>query len=144
MCVLFPDLHYRRYKNNVGFVKQEYLRSASSGYVHLSLNKSDKGLNELDERLLTFVAGLGAWCGGLGLGGGEDAAGRRRRRAPAEVAGKAREKSAQLRAELLFEPLFVPRKDGGIFETPNSLRDQHVETVLHGEHQQRLQSLDLL
>lgn len=45
--------------------------------------------------------------------------------------------SHQFRAQLLFEPLFVSRYDGGIFETPNSLRDQHVETVLHGEHQQR-------
>ncbi len=61
---------------------------------NLSLYKSDKGLNELDERLLTFMACLGARCGWFGLGGGEDAAGRRRWRAPAEVAGQAREKSA--------------------------------------------------
>lgn len=47
------------------------------------------------------------------------------------------ETSHQFRAKLLFEPLFVSREDGGIFETPHSLRDQHVETVLHGEHQQR-------
>lgn len=44
--------------------------------------------------------------------------------------------SHQLRAELLFEPLFVSREDGGIFQTPNSLRDEDVETVFHGEHQQ--------
>lgn len=44
--------------------------------------------------------------------------------------------SHQFRAELLFEPLFVSREDGGIFETSNSLRDEDVETVLHGEHQQ--------
>lgn len=43
----------------------------------------------------------------------------------------------QLRAELLLEPLLVSGDDGGIFEISNSLRDEHVETVLHGEHQQR-------
>lgn len=59
------------------------------GNLHLSLHKSDESLNELDERLLTFMACLGAWCGWFGLGGGEDTAGRRRWRAPAEVAGKA-------------------------------------------------------
>lgn len=107
---------------------------SSAGNVNLSLHKSDKCLNELDEWLLTFVASLGSWCGWFGLGGGEDAAGWRRWWAPAEVAWQAREKSAQLWAELLFEPLFVSREDGGVFETPNSLRDQHVETVLHGEH----------
>lgn len=54
------------------------LRSVSfAGNVHLSLHKSDKGLNKLDERFLTFMASLGAWCGWFGLGGGEDAAGRR-------------------------------------------------------------------
>lgn len=55
---------------------------------------------------------------------------------------KAREKeelrvSHQFRAELLFEPLFVSRKDRGIFETSNSLGGEDIETVLHGEHQQR-------
>lgn len=43
--------------------------------------------------------------------------------------------SHQFRAELLFESLLVPGEDGGVFETSNSLRDQHVETVFHGEHQ---------
>lgn len=60
----------------------------------LSLHESDESLNELDERLLTFVARLGARRGWFGLGGGEDAAGRRRWRAPAEVARQAREESA--------------------------------------------------
>lgn len=45
-------------------------------------------------------------------------------------------RSHQFRAELLFEPLFVTRKDGWIFETADGLRDQDVEAVLHGEHQQ--------
>ena len=45
--------------------------------------------------------------------------------------------SHQFGAELLFEPLFVSREDGGIFETSHSLRDEDIETVLHGEHQQR-------
>lgn len=45
--------------------------------------------------------------------------------------------SHQFRAELLFQPLFVSGEDRGIFETANSLRDEDVETVLHGEHQQR-------
>lgn len=44
--------------------------------------------------------------------------------------------SHQFRAELLFEPLFISREDGWIFETANSLRDENVEAVLHGEHQQ--------
>lgn len=44
-----------------------------AGNEHLSLYKSNKGLNELDERLLTFMACLRAWCGWFGLGGGEDA-----------------------------------------------------------------------
>lgn len=47
------------------------------------------------------------------------------------------ESTHQLGAELLFEPLLVAGQDGGIFETPDGLRDQHVEAVLHGEHQQR-------
>lgn len=42
----------------------------------------------------------------------------------------------QLGAELLFEPLLVAGQDGGVFETPDGLRDEHVEAVLHGEHQQ--------
>ena len=61
---------------------------------HLSLHKPDKGLNELDDGLLAFVAHLGAGCGWLGLSRGEDAAGWRRRRAPPEVSGQAGEKSA--------------------------------------------------
>lgn len=40
----------------------------------LSLHKSDKSMNKLDERLLTFMASLGAWCGGFRLRAGEDAA----------------------------------------------------------------------
>lgn len=44
--------------------------------------------------------------------------------------------SHQFRAELLFEPLFVTRKDGWIFETTDGLREQDVEAVFHGEHQQ--------
>ena len=66
---------------------------------HLPLHQSDEGLNELDERLLTFLARLGARRGGFGLGGGEDAAGRRRRRTSAEVPGKAREESALVERE---------------------------------------------
>lgn len=42
----------------------------------------------------------------------------------------------QFRAELLFESLLVSGYDGRVFEVPNSLRDEHVETVLHGKHQQ--------
>lgn len=110
----------------------------------LSLHESDKGLNQLDEGLLALVAPLGARGGRFGLGGGEDAAGRRRRRPSAEMSGQTGQERAQFRAELLFEPLFVSGQDGGIFETADGLRDQHVEAVLHGEDQQRLQSLDLL
>lgn len=105
-------------------------------FLHLSLHKSDKGLDELYERLLTFVASLGARCGGFGLGGGEDSAGWRRWRAPAEVSGQAGEKSAQFRAELLFEPLLVSRKEGRVFEAASSLRDEDIEAVLHRKHQQ--------
>lgn len=114
------------------------------GYPHLSLHKSDEGLNKLDEWLLTLMTRLGARRRWFGLGGGEDGAGRRWWRAPPEMAGEAWEKSAQFWAELLLEPLFVSREDGRIFEAPNSLRDQHVETVLHCEHQEWLQCLDLL
>ncbi|KAG7241200.1 hypothetical protein INR49_025943 [Caranx melampygus] len=53
-----------------------------------------RGLDELNERLLTFVTCLGAWCGWFGLGGGKDAAGWRRWRTSAEVTGQAGEKSA--------------------------------------------------
>lgn len=48
-----------------------------SGYPHLSLHKSDEGLNKLDERLLTLMARLGARRRWFRLGGGEDGTGRR-------------------------------------------------------------------
>lgn len=44
---------------------------------HSSLHNPDKGLNELNEGLLALVAHLGARGRGLGLAGGQDAAGRR-------------------------------------------------------------------
>lgn len=53
------------------------------------------------------------------------------------LGGSGRESTHQLGAELLFEPLLVAGQDGGIFQTSDGLRDQHVEAVLHGEHQQR-------
>lgn len=62
--------------------------------MRLSLYKSNKGLDELNEWLLPFVAPLRTWSGGFGLGGGKDAASWGRWRAPAEVAGQARQKSA--------------------------------------------------
>lgn len=77
---------------------------------NLSLHDPDKGLNELNERLLAFVAHLGAWRGWFGLGGGEDAASRRRRRAPAEVARQAREKGAleaEKRGQLLVTTVIM-------------------------------------
>lgn len=48
-----------------------------------------------------------------------------------------RRSTHQLRAQLLFEPLSVSGDDGRIFEAADGLRDQHVEAVLHREHQQR-------
>lgn len=63
-------------------------------WILLSLYESDKRLNELNERLLTFGAALGARCGWFGLRAGEDAAGRRRRGAAAEVAGKTGQEGA--------------------------------------------------
>lgn len=51
--------------------------------------------------------------------------------------GSGRESTHQLGAELLFEPLLVAGQDGGVLQTSDGLRDQHVEAVLHGEHQQR-------
>lgn len=48
----------------------------------------------------------------------------------------------QLWAELLFESLFVSGQNWRILQTTDSLRDQHVEAVLHGEHQQRPGSRD--
>lgn len=62
--------------------------------VGLSLHEPDKGLDELDKRLLTFVDHLGARRGGLGLGGRQDAASWGRRRPPAEVARQAGQKGA--------------------------------------------------
>lgn len=59
-----------------------------------SLHDPDEGLNELDEGLLALVAHLGARGRGLGLAGGQDAAGRRGRRASAEVARQAGEEGA--------------------------------------------------
>lgn len=53
------------------------------------------------------------------------------------LGGSGQESTHQLGAELLFEPLLVAGQDGGIFQTSDGLRDQHVEAVLHGEHQQR-------
>lgn len=43
----------------------------------------------------------------------------------------------QFRAKLLFESLFVSGGDAGVLQTADGLGDEHVETVLHGEHQQR-------
>lgn len=62
--------------------------------VHLSLHKPDKGLNELDKRLLTFMDCLRAWCGGLGLGRGKEAASWWQGWTPAEVARQAGQKGA--------------------------------------------------
>lgn len=64
------------------------------GYPHLSLHKSDEGLNKLDEWLLTLMTRLGARRRWFGLGRGEDGTGRRWWRAPPEMAGEAWEKSA--------------------------------------------------
>lgn len=48
--------------------------SSFSGNVRLSLHEPNKGLDELNKRLLTFVDHLRARRGGLGLGGRKDAA----------------------------------------------------------------------
>lgn len=56
--------------------------------------------------------------------------------------GREGQKPHQFRAELLFEPLLVSGEDGGVLQTSNCLGDQHVETVLHGEHQQRPEKTD--
>lgn len=77
----------------------------------LSLHKSDKRLNELNEWLLAFMARLGAWCRGFGLSGWEQATGWRRWRASAEMSRQAGQEGAQFRAELLFESLFVSGED---------------------------------
>lgn len=108
--------------------------------VGLPLYVAYKGLHQLDERLLTLVAGLGAW----GLGRWQQAAGRGRGGATAEMTGQAGEEGAQFRAKLLFESLFVSGGDAGVLQTADSLGDEHVETVLHGEHQQRLEGLGFL
>ena len=55
---------------------------------------SDEGLHQLDEWLLALLAGLGARGGGLGLGGGQHAAGRGRGGAPPKVAGQAGQQGA--------------------------------------------------
>lgn len=58
--------------------------------VGLSLYVTYEGLHQLDERLLTLVAGLGAW----GLGRWQQAAGRGRGGATAEMTGQAGEEGA--------------------------------------------------
>lgn len=62
--------------------------------VGLSLYVTYEGLHQLDERLLTLVAGLGARGGGLGLGEVQQTAGRGQWRATAEVTGQAGQQGA--------------------------------------------------
>lgn len=59
----------------------------------LSLHVPDKGLHQLDQRLLALRAGLGEG-GGLALGREEDASSRGAGGSPAEVAGEAGEQRA--------------------------------------------------
>ena len=42
----------------------------------------------------------------------------------------------QLRAELLLHPLFVPGVHSRVPKVPHRLRDEQVEAVFHGKHQE--------
>lgn len=72
----------------------------------LSLHVSDKGLHQLDQRLLTLRADLGE-RGGLALRRGKDASSRGAGGSPAEVAGEAGEESA-LQEKHLMRPCGHP------------------------------------
>lgn len=73
----------------------------------LSLHVSDKGLHQLDQRLLTLRADLGE-RGGLALRRGKDASSRGAGGSPAEVAGEAGEESALQKKKPLMRPCGPP------------------------------------
>ena len=83
----------------------------------LSLHVSDKGLHQLDQRLLTLGADLGQ-RGGLALRRGKNASSRGAGGSPAEVAGEAGEESALQEKKHLMRPCGRPGSGGAGTSTP--------------------------